>query len=113
VFFEQTPCRSCGARIVFEAARLRFRLLEGAIPCANRTLIGCNWTADLDAIYRPSHFFSLAQDNQDCFNMMSRPDVAKADRAVRAFFSEARLPLTAAPPVSPYQAKQSAGLPPL
>jgi hypothetical protein len=54
VFFEQTPCRSCGARIVFEAARLRFRSLEGAIPCANRTMIGCNWAADLDDIYCPS-----------------------------------------------------------
>lgn len=51
VLFEQTQCRSCSARLVFEAVELRFRLLDGAVPCANRTLIGCNWAADLDHIF--------------------------------------------------------------
>lgn len=51
VFFEQTQCRSCGSRILFEAAESRFRLLDGAIPCSNRTSIGCNWVADPDHIF--------------------------------------------------------------
>jgi len=50
VFFEQTQCRSCGSRILFEATECRFRLLDGAIPCSNRTSIGCNWAADPDHI---------------------------------------------------------------
>ena len=51
VFFEQTQCRSCGTRILFEATESRFRLLDGAIPCSNRTSIGCNWAADPDHIF--------------------------------------------------------------
>jgi hypothetical protein len=51
VFFEQGRCPQCRAGLVFDPAGLGFRTLEGAVPCANRTLIGCNWSAQAGAAY--------------------------------------------------------------
>ena len=51
VFFEQGQCSNCGRRLVFAPEGLSFRTLEGAVPCANRTLIGCNWSAQGGAAY--------------------------------------------------------------
>src|ERR1700759_2888172 len=51
LLFEQTDCRACGQRVIFRFDTLRFDLLEKARPCANRTLIGCNWAADEKAPY--------------------------------------------------------------
>jgi hypothetical protein len=51
VFFEQDLCPKCGSRLVFEPVALGFAALDGAIPCANRTLISCNWSAADNAKY--------------------------------------------------------------
>ena len=51
VFFEQDHCLACASRLVFDNSRLNFRVLDGANPCANRTLIGCNWSAQNHSKY--------------------------------------------------------------
>jgi hypothetical protein len=44
VYFENSLCLTCGHPIFFDPAAGTFRL--GQTPCANREIIGCNWTAD-------------------------------------------------------------------
>lgn len=51
VFFEQDQCPECSSPLVFAPAALGFAALDAAIPCANRTLISCNWSAADDARY--------------------------------------------------------------
>ena len=51
IFFEQTHCLRCDYRLVFDSSILNFRALYGATPCANRTLIGCNWSAQIHSKY--------------------------------------------------------------
>ena len=46
VFFEQCQCTSCAQLLVFEPLELRVRELAEVASCANRSLIGCNWSTD-------------------------------------------------------------------
>jgi hypothetical protein len=51
VFFEHDQCPNCSSGLIFDPANQRFGMLDGAIPCANRTLIGCNWSSDRSEPY--------------------------------------------------------------
>jgi hypothetical protein len=51
IFFEQDHCQTCMSRLVFDDVRLDFRLLHADTPCANRTVIGCNWCARDESKY--------------------------------------------------------------
>jgi hypothetical protein len=49
VLFEHEHCRKCGTDLVFDARQSAMQVLSA--PCANRALIGCNWTVgDGDAL---------------------------------------------------------------
>jgi hypothetical protein len=43
VLFEHERCRKCGTDLMFNPRQSAMQALS--VPCANRTLIGCNWTA--------------------------------------------------------------------
>lgn len=45
-FFELEQCPTCETPLAFNLARLAFDELKSAVPCANRSLIGCNWAID-------------------------------------------------------------------
>ncbi|SDN02514.1 putative zinc-binding metallopeptidase [Afipia sp. GAS231] len=45
-FFELEQCPTCETPLAFNLKRLAFDALKSAVPCANRTLIGCNWSVD-------------------------------------------------------------------
>ncbi|WP_342736272.1 putative zinc-binding metallopeptidase [Bradyrhizobium sp. B117] len=54
IFFEQEVCTHCTATLLFVSAELQFRSSYDAQPCANRTLIGCNWASEENGGYCPS-----------------------------------------------------------
>lgn len=45
-FFEFGQCANCETALAFDPKRYRFEALQSVTPCANRTLIGCNWSVD-------------------------------------------------------------------
>ncbi len=45
-FFEFGQCANCETALAFDPKLYRFEALQSVIPCANRTLIGCNWSVD-------------------------------------------------------------------
>ncbi len=45
LFFPNHAC-GCGAEVAFDPDARRFLSLAEAVPCANRTVIDCNWRAD-------------------------------------------------------------------
>src|ERR1700746_1818119 len=49
VSFEQCQCTSCAQLLVFDPLELRVRELREVASCANRSLMGCNWSTDKDA----------------------------------------------------------------
>lgn len=51
ILFEDSRCGHCSLRLVFDAGHMQFRALQAAIPCVNRALIGCNWSARIDDKY--------------------------------------------------------------
>ena len=46
IFFELSRCTNCDASLAFNLKSLAIDELEAIIPCANRTLIDCNWSID-------------------------------------------------------------------
>ena len=44
--FELERCLNCEATFAFSLTHFRIDELQSVIPCANRTLIGCNWSVD-------------------------------------------------------------------
>jgi hypothetical protein len=49
MFFEQTDCLQCAEPVCFDIRQSKAVSAASAIPCANRTLIECNWvTGDSD-----------------------------------------------------------------
>ena len=51
IFFEQVCCTNCSQLLAFDPVGLVFYRLDEVRPCANRDLIGCNWSADDGAAY--------------------------------------------------------------
>ena len=45
-FFELERCPTCDTPLAFDPKCLAFDELKSTVPCANRTLIGCNWSVD-------------------------------------------------------------------
>ena len=45
-FFEFGQCPTCETTLAFNLKLLAFETLKSVVPCANRTLIGCNWSVD-------------------------------------------------------------------
>ena len=45
-FFEIGQCPTCETPLTFNLTLFSFEALESVVPCANRTLIGCNWSVD-------------------------------------------------------------------
>jgi hypothetical protein len=45
-FFELGQCSTCETLLAFNVKLFAFEALKSAVPCANRTLIGCNWSVD-------------------------------------------------------------------
>ncbi|MEP6841232.1 MAG: putative zinc-binding metallopeptidase [Bradyrhizobium sp.] len=45
-FFELGQCATCETPLTFNLKLLSFEELKSMVPCANRTLIGCNWSVD-------------------------------------------------------------------
>lgn len=45
-FFELEQCSTCDTPLAFNLQKLTFDRLESVVPCANRSLIGCNWAID-------------------------------------------------------------------
>jgi hypothetical protein len=45
-FFELEQCPTCDTPLAFDPKCLAFDELKSTVPCANRTLIGCNWSVD-------------------------------------------------------------------
>ncbi len=45
-FFELGQCSTCETLLAFNLKMFAFEALETVRPCANRTLIGCNWSVD-------------------------------------------------------------------
>jgi hypothetical protein len=45
-FFEIEQCPTCETPLTFNLTLFSFEALESVVPCANRTLIGCNWSVD-------------------------------------------------------------------
>ena len=45
-FFELGQCSTCETSLAFNLKLFAFEALETVRPCANRTLIGCNWSVD-------------------------------------------------------------------
>jgi len=45
-FFEVEQCSACETALAFNLKRFAFDILKSSVPCANRTLIGCNWSVD-------------------------------------------------------------------
>jgi hypothetical protein len=46
--FEHERCSRCGTELAFDPGELRMLALGDTVPCANRTLITCNWARDED-----------------------------------------------------------------
>lgn len=46
IFFEQTECANCAEALSFDTAVADVVPATTVQPCANRTLIGCNWSTD-------------------------------------------------------------------
>jgi hypothetical protein len=46
VFFEDQRCQHCNTAIAFDPHGQTMREAAAITPCANRTLIGCNWPAE-------------------------------------------------------------------
>ena len=44
IVFEQSPCSHCGTPVSFDSGSLRMVRGRNVVPCANRDLIGCNWS---------------------------------------------------------------------
>jgi len=44
--FDQLRCDHCDTELAFDPRELRMQALSDAPPCANRTLISCNWALD-------------------------------------------------------------------
>ena len=53
-FFELGQCPSCDTLLAFNPKRMAFEALQSTVPCANRTLIGCNWSVDDGQPFCPS-----------------------------------------------------------
>src|SRR6195952_4286756 len=45
-FFELEQCSACETPLAFNLKPFAFEALKSVVPCANRTLIGCNWSVD-------------------------------------------------------------------
>lgn len=43
-FFELGQCSACETPLAFNLRLFAFEALKSVVPCANRTLIGCNWS---------------------------------------------------------------------
>lgn len=46
VFFTNTACLTCGTQLVYAPGQGFAPSTDGAIACANREVIGCNWAAE-------------------------------------------------------------------
>jgi hypothetical protein len=46
IFFEDINCLHCDTSIAFVSRRAKMQRSDSVTPCANRTLIGCNWSAE-------------------------------------------------------------------
>ncbi|MCA2013282.1 putative zinc-binding peptidase [Cereibacter sphaeroides] len=46
VFFANTACLSCGTQLIYAPGEGFAPSTEGALACANRDVIGCNWAAE-------------------------------------------------------------------
>jgi hypothetical protein len=44
IVFEQSPCSHCGTPIGFDSGSMQMVRARTVVPCANRDLIGCNWS---------------------------------------------------------------------
>jgi hypothetical protein len=49
--FEQCECPNCDGELLFDSTHLKFARLESGSSCANRAIIGCNWSVDDGAGY--------------------------------------------------------------
>lgn len=95
VFFEQGCCPECSSRLIFDPAALGFRTLDGAVPCANRTLIGCNWSSERHRTYCLSCELTRTIPNLDRpQNILLWRRVEQAKRRLVYDLARLRLPLT-------------------
>jgi len=62
IYFDNSTCLECSTQLVYDSAAETFSDLErgtGAQACANRTVAGCNWRAEVD-----SEFCSACEHNR-------------------------------------------------
>jgi hypothetical protein len=96
VFFEQVQCNNCSQLLAFDVMQMTVREFDAATACANRDLIGCNWSTDGEKRYCPSCALTRTIPNlSSAKNLLLWNRVEQAKRRLVYDLYRLKLPLAA------------------
>jgi hypothetical protein len=98
VFFDNSTCLTCGATLVYDRNTHTFQDLDrgtgGLSPCANRPVIGCNWSAPAAGLCGSCVLTRTRPASADSPAMSAWADTEAAKRALVAQLDTLGLPLS-------------------
>jgi hypothetical protein len=96
VFFDSASCVTCGAVLGFSSREVTFVEVDGAVPCANRAAIGCNWLAEAD-LCRSCALTRTRPADADAAGLAAWAGVESAKRYLVFQLDQLGLPYTGSP----------------